>query len=76
MFPSFLFSKPPVPPLLFFFPSPIFIGSRGRGTIPCLSAGHGGVGWLLCSRCRAWPSFRDGGGNESPVSPLMRVWVV
>ena len=57
--PSFLLSKPS-PPL--FFISPVFIGSRGRGTIPCPSAGHGGVGWLLCSRCRAWPSFRHGGG--------------
>jgi hypothetical protein len=34
------------------------------------------VGWLLCSRCRAWPSFRHGGGHGSPVSSLMRVWVV
>jgi len=42
--------------------SPVFIGSRGRGTIPCPSAGHGGVGWLLCSRCKAWSSFRHGGG--------------
>jgi hypothetical protein len=70
--PPFLpFSKnhPPLVSVL----SPVFIGSRGRGTIPCPSAGHGGLGWLLCSRCRAWPSFRHGGVYGSPVSSLMRV---
>jgi len=73
---SFLsFSKKIVPPQVSVL-SPVFIGSRGRGTIPCPSAGHGGVGWLLCSRCRAWPSFHHGGGYGSPVSSLMRVWVV
>ena len=60
--PLLVFSKLSACPLPFFFISPVFIGSRGRGTIPCPSAGHGGVGWLLCSRCRAWSSFCHGGG--------------
>jgi len=74
---SFLsFSKKIIPPSWFCSLPCIYRQSGERLTIPCPSAGHGGVGWLLCSRCRAWPSFRHGGGYGSPVSSLMRVWVV
>jgi len=42
-----------------------------RFTIPCPSARHGGVGWLLCSRCRAWPS-----SSFVMVAGYGGVWVV
>jgi hypothetical protein len=62
LFPS-LFSNVPLfslfktfPPAILLFPY-FYRQSGERFTIPCPSAGYGGVGWLLCSRCRAWPSF-------------------
>jgi len=45
-----------LPPLFSVLPPCIYRQPGERFTIPCPSAGHGGVGWLLCSRCRAWPS--------------------
>jgi len=49
-----LFSKKILPRLLLF---PCIYRQQGeRFTIPFPSAGHGGVGWLLCSCCRAWAS--------------------
>ena len=71
--PLFLKKKSSPPPLLICSLPCIYRQPGERFTIPCPSAGHGGVGWLLCSRCRAWPSFRHGGGYGSPVSSLMRV---
>jgi len=49
-----LFSKKILPRLLLF---PCIYRQQGeRFTIPFPSAGHDGVGWLLCSCCRAWAS--------------------
>jgi len=54
----FLFAQksPPLLPI-FCFPSCIYRHLRGRFTIPCPSAGHGGMGWLLCNCCRAPSSW-------------------
>jgi hypothetical protein len=64
-FPFFFSSSP----LHFLFSCPQFIGSRGE------------VHHTLYKHRAWWPGhgsspFRYGGGHGSPVSPLMRVWVV
>jgi len=52
---TYLFSPKKILPPLLLFPC-IYRQLGERFTIPCPSVGYGGVGWLLCSRCRAWPS--------------------
>jgi hypothetical protein len=59
-----------IPPLLWFCSLPCIYKQPGeRFTIPCTSTGHWWSG-------HGSSDFRHGGGHESPVSPLMRVWVV
>jgi hypothetical protein len=50
-----LFSPKKILSPLLLFPC-IYRQPGERFTIPYPSAGHGGVGWLLYSHCRAWPS--------------------
>jgi hypothetical protein len=50
-----LFSPKKILSPLLLFPC-IYRQPGERFTIPYASAGHGGVGWLLYSHCRAWPS--------------------
>jgi len=65
-FPFFPFSPPPLFPLCHCL---VFIGSQGQ------------VHHTLYKHRAWWPghgssAFRHGGGHGSPISPLMRVWVV